>query len=183
MTKQSLIRVQSIKRLLCTSVLLGLVMCCMQSPSRLLNATCTPNTSNGCYQQAPDRCYSHTEKTTTKPQDLCLVHMARCTRLHQLLPHRLYVSLAVRREYSSPGHSGSTSTSSCITTTRHPAVRALRQPCRALRVLVSRPQRLYINYAVRRHDVVFWAYVYLDDLPRLVSTRKLVEDGSRDINN
>jgi hypothetical protein len=69
------------------------------------------------------------------------------------------------------------------TTTRHPAARALRQPCRAPRVLVSQQQRLYIDYAVRRHDVVFWAYDYLDYLPRLVSTRKLVEDGSRDINN
>jgi hypothetical protein len=68
-------------------------------------------------------------------------------------------------------------------TTRHPAARALRQPCRAPRVLVSRPQRLYIDYAVRRHDVIFWAYDYFDYSSRLVSTRKLVEDGSRDINN
>jgi hypothetical protein len=51
------------------------------------------------------------------------------------------------------------------------------------RVLVSRSQWLYIDYAVRRRDIVFWAYDYLDYLPRLVSTRKLVEDGSRDINN
>jgi hypothetical protein len=68
-------------------------------------------------------------------------------------------------------------------TTRHPAAQALRQPRRASRVLVSRPQRLYIDYAVRRRDIVFWAYDYLDYLSRLVSTRKLVEDGSRDINN
>jgi hypothetical protein len=46
--------------------------------------------------------------------------------------------------------------------TRHPAARALRQPCRAQRVLVFRPQRLYIDYAIRRHDVVFWAYDYFD---------------------
>jgi hypothetical protein len=52
-----------------------------------------------------------------------------------------------------------------------------------LRVLVFLPQRLYIDHAARRRDVVFWAYDYLDYLPRLVSTRKLVEDGSRDINN
>jgi hypothetical protein len=51
------------------------------------------------------------------------------------------------------------------------------------RVLVSRLQRLYVDYAVRRHDVVFWAYDYLDYLPRLVLTRKLVEDDSRAINN
>jgi hypothetical protein len=97
--------------------------------------------------------------------------------------HRLYVSLAVRREYLSPGHSGSTSISPCISTTRHPAAHTLRQPCRAPRVLVFLPQRLYIDYAARRRDVVFWAYDYFDYLPRLVSTRKLVEDGSRDINN
>jgi hypothetical protein len=71
----------------------------------------------------------------------------------------------VRRDYSSP------------------AARALRQPRRAPRVVVSRPQLLYIDYAVRRRDVVFWAYDYLDYLPRLVSTGELVEDGSRDINN
>jgi hypothetical protein len=50
-------------------------------------------------------------------------------------------------------------------------------------VIIFLPQRLYIDYAVRRHDIVFWAYDYLNYLPRLVSTRKLVEDGSRDINN
>jgi hypothetical protein len=82
--------------------------------------------------------------------------------------------------------STTTSTSGCIntsTTTRHSAARALRQPCRAPQVLVSRPQRLYIDYAVRRLDVVFWAYDYFDYSSRLVSTRKLVEDGSHDINN
>jgi hypothetical protein len=52
-----------------------------------------------------------------------------------------------------------------------------------VRVLVFLPQWLYIDYTVRRCDVIFWAYDYLDYLPRLVSTRKLVEDGSRDINN
>jgi hypothetical protein len=77
----------------------------------------------------------------------------------------LYLNLVVRCDYSAP------------------AAQALRQPRRAPRVLVSRPQRLYIDYAIRRRDVVFWAYNYLDYLPRLVSTRKLVEDGSRGINN
>jgi hypothetical protein len=69
------------------------------------------------------------------------------------------------------------------TTTRFTATPALRQPRCASRVLVSRPQRLYIDYTVCRRDIVFWAYDYLDYLPRLVSPRKLVEDGSRDINN
>jgi hypothetical protein len=85
------------------------------------------------------------------------LHQPCCAlRLLVTRPHRLYVSLAVRREYSSPGHNGSTSTSSCIPTTRHPAAQALRQPCRAPRVLVSRPQQLYIDYVVRCRDIVFW---------------------------
>jgi hypothetical protein len=40
-----------------------------------------------------------------------------------------------------------------------------------------------IDYAVRRRDVVFWVYDYLDYSSLLVLSRKLVEDGSRDINN
>jgi hypothetical protein len=36
----------------------------------------------------------------------------------------------------------------------------------------------YVNVQLQRH-----MYDYLDYLPRLVSTRKLVEDGSRGINN
>jgi hypothetical protein len=39
---------------------------------------------------------------------------------------------------------------SCSATTHYPAARALPQPRRALRVLVSRLQRLYVNLAVRR---------------------------------
>jgi hypothetical protein len=78
---------------------------------------------------------------------------------------------------------GSTSTSTCIATTRHPAAQALRQPRRAPRVLVSRPQRLYIDYAVRRRNIVFWLYDYFDYSSRLVSPRKLVGNGFRGINN
>jgi hypothetical protein len=63
----------------------------------------------------------------------------------------------------------SSTTTQCVATTRHPAARALRQPCRAPRVLISRPQRLYINYTVRRHDVVFWAYDNFDYSSRLVN--------------
>jgi hypothetical protein len=68
--------------------------------------------------------------------------------------HVLYLNLAVRRDYSSPGHTCSTSTTSCAATTRlrphvlylslavrldysSPAARALRRPCRAPRLLVS----------------------------------------------
>jgi predicted DNA-binding transcriptional regulator AlpA len=55
----------------------------------------------------------------------------------------------VRRDYLSPDRIGYTSPSSCTATTRHPVAQALRQPRRAPRVLVSRPQRLYFNYAAR----------------------------------
>jgi hypothetical protein len=94
--------------------------------------------------------------TTRDPAARVLPQHCRAPRLLVSWPHRLYVSLAVRREYSSPGHNGSTSTSPCIPTTRHPAAQALRQPCRAPRVLVSRPQQLYIDYVVRCRDIVFW---------------------------
>jgi hypothetical protein len=68
----------------------------------------------------------------------------------------------VRRDYSSPGCTGSTSTLLCAATTRHPGAWALRQPCHAPRVLVSLLQRLYIDYTVRRRDIVFWVYDYFD---------------------
>jgi hypothetical protein len=35
---------------------------------------------------------------------------------------------------------------------------ALLRPCRASRLLVSRQHWLYINYAARRRDVVFWSH-------------------------
>jgi hypothetical protein len=98
-----------------------------------------------------------------------------------------YIHTQDVHEYTYFNYSSTTTTSPSrrinSPTTRHPTAQALRQPRRAPRVLVSRPQRLYIDYAVRRRDIIFWAYDYLDYLPRLVSTRKLVEDGSRDINN
>jgi hypothetical protein len=142
----------------------------------------------------PHKSYTHTEEVVPASFKIyCLAQISNVLEVqlylrsvtpprHQLLRLHEY-NYIVLRDYSSPGRTGSTSTLPCAATTRHPAARALRQPCRAPRVLVSRPQRLYIDYAVRRRDVVFWAYDYLDYLPRLVSTRKLVEDGSRNINN
>jgi hypothetical protein len=59
------------------------------------------------------------------------------------------ISYAVLRDYSLPSHTSSTSTSLCTASTRLPVAAVLRQPCRAPRVLVSRLQRLYINYAAR----------------------------------
>jgi hypothetical protein len=55
------------------------------------------------------------------------MYMSRALRLHAL-----YVNLAVRRDYS------------------YPAACALRQPCRAPRLLVTRPHMLYINLVMHR---------------------------------
>jgi hypothetical protein len=114
---------------------------------------------------------SHKMFTQMRP---CLLRAAstlhqlrRASRLLVTRPHRLYVSLTVHRECSSPGYSGSTSTTPCITTTRlrlhalyvniavrrdysSPATRALRQPHCAPRLLVTWPHRLYVNLAVCR---------------------------------
>jgi hypothetical protein len=51
---------------------------------------------------------------------------------------------------SSPCSTGSTSALSCTATTRDPVARALPQHCRAPRLLVTRPHRLYVNLPVRR---------------------------------
>jgi hypothetical protein len=59
------------------------------------------------------------------------------------------ISYVVLRDYSLPGRTSSTSTSSCTASTRPLAAAALRQPCCAPRVLVPRLQRLYINYVAR----------------------------------
>jgi hypothetical protein len=44
---------------------------------------------------------------------------------HIIWPHELYINLAVRCDYSSPGRTGSTSTSLCTASTRLPAAAAL----------------------------------------------------------
>jgi hypothetical protein len=68
-------------------------------------------------------CWMHTRERTRKLQEYCLVHTAAyasttsTTRVQRLLPQRhrvwlhwLYINLAVRCNYSSPGRTGSTST-------------------------------------------------------------------------
>jgi hypothetical protein len=57
----------------------------------------------------------------------------RCTRvwLRCRWPHQLYINFVVRRDYSSPGRTGSTSTTPCAATTRLPVAQALPQPCHA----------------------------------------------------
>jgi hypothetical protein len=93
-------------------------------------------------------------------------------------PHWPYINFVVRRDYSSPGRTGSTSTLSCAATTRHPTAQVLRQPQRAPRVLVSRPQQLYIDYAVRCRDIVFWPYDYFDYSSRLVNLLRAATTSS-----
>jgi hypothetical protein len=50
---------------------------------------------------------------------------------------RLYLNPAMRRDYSSPGRTGSTSNSSCVVSTHRPAAQALHQPRRTSRCLSS----------------------------------------------
>jgi hypothetical protein len=54
----------------------------------------------------------------------------RAPRLLVTRPHGLYVNLAVRRDYSSPGRTGSTSTLPCAASTRLSAAAALHRLCR-----------------------------------------------------
>jgi hypothetical protein len=99
--------------------------------------------------------------TTRHPAAQALRQPRRAPRVLVSWPQRLYISSAVHRDYSSPGCTGSTSTSLCAMSTHLPAAAALRR----LRRMPPRRRLLGVR------------------LPRLVSTRKLVEDGSRDINN
>jgi hypothetical protein len=89
-------------------------------------------------------------KTKSKLQGLCLPYTGRCTRVrpHRLRQQQRYLNCVVRRDYSSLGRTGSTSTLLCAATTRHSAAHALRQPCRAPRLLVTRPHALYVNLVV-----------------------------------
>jgi hypothetical protein len=106
-----------------------------------------------------DHCYMHTE------------HVHKYDYVDIWLHQHEY-------DYSSLGRTGSTSTLPCAASTRLSAAQALRQPCRAPRVPVSRPQRLYIDYAVRRRDIVFWAYDYFDYSPRLVNSSRAATTSS-----
>jgi hypothetical protein len=68
----------------------------------------------------------------------------RAPRLLVIRPHGFYLNTAVRRDYSSPSRTGSTSTSPCAVSTRLSAAAALHR------------------LDIRHRDVVFWAYDYLD---------------------
>jgi hypothetical protein len=84
----------------------------------------------------------------------------------------------VRHDYSSSDRTSSISTLPCAATARHPAARGLCQPRCAPRVLVSRPQRLYIDYTVRRRDIDFWAYDYFNYSSRLVNLSRVATTSS-----
>jgi hypothetical protein len=61
-------------------------------------------------------------------------------------------------DYSSPGCTVSTSAMLCAATTRLPGAPALLQPRRAPRLLVSRQHRLYLDYSMRRRDIIFYSH-------------------------
>jgi hypothetical protein len=76
--------------------------------------------------------YTHTHRGAPwKLQGLCLMHTEDVCKCGYVVFSR----------------TGSTSTLLCTVTARHPTARALPQPRRAPRLLVSRLQRLYFNYA------------------------------------
>jgi hypothetical protein len=91
----------------------------------------------------------------------------RCTRvwLRCRWPHQLYINFVVRRDYSSPGRTGSTSTTPCAATTRLPVAQALPQPCHApsrrstsrrsvALALIMRPVTTSRGATTRRSDCV-----------------------------
>jgi hypothetical protein len=78
---------------------------------------------------------------------VALHQLRRAPRLLFYKLHQLYINLVVRHDYSSPGRTSSTSTSSCTVTTHLQIAPALHRLRRAPRVFISRLQRLYFNYA------------------------------------
>jgi hypothetical protein len=82
--------------------------------------------------------------------------MALCYNYTEIAPNRFKIFTWITQDVyastttSTSGYIKSSSIVSCAATTRHPVAQALPQPRRAPRVLVSRPQRLYINYTVLR---------------------------------
>jgi hypothetical protein len=86
-------------------------------------ACCTRET----YMSTTTLCAATTRHSAARdPRQPC-----RAPRLLVTRPHGLYLNCAARRNYSSPGRTGSTSTTPCATTTRLPVAQALPQPCQA----------------------------------------------------
>jgi hypothetical protein len=105
---------------------------------------CTFANHTGRYTRKPPSSLLHAPRRRTQVQ---LIQPCHVPRLHQLWLHQLYFNLAVHREYLSPGRTGPTSTASCAATSRLPTASTLHQLRCESRLVVSRPQRLYLNYA------------------------------------
>jgi hypothetical protein len=91
----------------------------------------------------------YTQRLPTRLNDLCYINKQA---VHEYV-HFNYsstIASALNNIDLSSGRTSSTSTSSCTVTTHHPTALVLPQPCCAPRVPVSRSQRFYIDYAVRR---------------------------------
>jgi hypothetical protein len=69
--------------------------------------------------------------TTLPPAAAALPQLCCAPRLLITRPHGLCLNLVMHRDYSSPGCTGSTSTSPCAASTRLPAAAALHRLCRA----------------------------------------------------
>jgi hypothetical protein len=102
-------------------------------------------------------CYTHSQsshkdpKSTTKAiQDHHLVHTEHAHKMYARPSASTSGCINMSTTTSSPGSTSSTSAPPCAATTRDPAARVLPQHCRAPRLLVTRPHRLYVNLAVRR---------------------------------
>jgi hypothetical protein len=99
-------------------------------------------------------------------------------RLHQIWLRWLYFNLAMHREYLSRCRTATTSTASCAATTRLPAVSTLHQLHRASRLVVSRPQRLYINYTVHP-NAPSWCSTSLRSVALALAVRPVTPSPSR----
>jgi hypothetical protein len=112
-----------------------------------------------------------------------LLQPCRVTRLPCLHPHWLHLNIAVRRNYSSPGRTGSTSTSLCVASTRLPVAAALHQLRRAPRILVSGRTCSTSTLpcaATTRHPVAPAAAIYLDSATCLgASARRAARHAAR----
>jgi hypothetical protein len=138
--------------------------------------------------------------TTRLPVASAIHHLRRAPRLLVTRSHGLYVNLSVHREYLSPGHSGSTSTTPHDRVHRLPApsvrvsryvarlvvdyfayaVRPGASACRVARLVARRrllcPASLVVDYfASRRLVVDYFAYAARPgDLARRAARRRLL---------
>jgi hypothetical protein len=95
-------------------------------------------------------CYVAFVYTDSTSPTSCAVTTRCVTARLVVRSHQLYISYGMHRDCSSLSRSGSTSTTSCTVTTRLLVAPALPHQHHALRLLLSRSHRLYINNTVRR---------------------------------